>query len=342
MGASMEHRRPDSRPAALRWAPAAALLLLFAAIAWLTLTYRVSGLDWRTLLSPSGDLKDELAAYTVWHVRAPRLLLAASLGAALAVAGCLLQAMTRNPLSDTEIIGLNQGASCAAVVALLLFGGSDSSLVILPAALCGAAVSGVLVYWLARFGGSDVSRLVLSGVAISAFMGALTTGIILLFETRLMEIVYWMAGKLSGANWSDNRLIWLIDAPVLAAAFLLSGRLNLLAQGDEVAAGLGVNVARTRGLLGLMVILLAGSAAAVAGPIGFVGLMVPHMARRIVGIAHRRLIPASALLGAVLLSTADFAAQWISYPADIPVGIVTAFLGVPFFLYLLRRNKEER
>ncbi|RJE90841.1 iron ABC transporter permease [Paenibacillus sp. 1011MAR3C5] len=220
--------------------------------------------------------------------------------------------------------------------------GGNSADIILVAALCGAAVSGILIYFFSRFSGSDPSRLVLAGVAISAFMGAMTTGIILLFETQLTEILYWMAGKLSGAEWRDNYLVWLLGVPVILAAFLLANTLNVLMQGEEIASGLGVHVRRIRGLLGLLVIVLTGSAVAVAGPIGFIGLIVPHMARRLGGISYRSMIPLSALLGALLLSSADFVAQWLFYPADIPVGIITAILGVPFFLYLLRRREGGR
>ncbi|ANS76787.1 iron-siderophore ABC transporter permease [Paenibacillus yonginensis] len=320
--------------------------LLLLAVAALSLTYRVSGLAWRPLFFPSGSSEDVLLGYTIWQVRLPRLLLAVSLGAVLAVAGCLLQVMTRNKLADPEIMGFNQGASFLAAVSLLFAGGADSTGIVLPAALIGAGICGLLVLLISgysnKYSGSDPSRLVLAGVAISAFMGSLTTGTILLFETQLNEILYWMAGKLSGAAWRDNYLVWLLDIPVAAGAYLLAGRMNVLEQGDEVASGLGIHVERTRMLLGFLVIVLSGSAVAVAGPIGFVGLMVPHMARRMGGVNHRVLLPLSAVMGALLLSLADFAAQWVDYPSDIPVGIITALLGVPFFLYLLRRRKGGR
>ena len=317
----------------------ATVIFMLLVIVVLTITYRVSGLAWRPLFFPSSSSEDVLVHYTVWQVRLPRVALAVLLGAALAVAGCLLQVMTGNALSDPEIMGLNQGASLFAVIALLVFGGAETSKVIWLAALCGAGVCGLLIYFISRYSGSDPSRLVLAGVAIGAFMGALTTGTILLFETKLDEILYWMAGKLSGAEWNDNILVGLFDIPAITVAMLLSGRLNVMAQGDDVATGLGVNVQRTRAVLGLLVMMLTGSAVAVAGPIGFVGLIVPHIARRMGGVDHRVLIPLSALFGGLLLSTADFAAQWVSYPADVPVGILMALIGVPFFLYLLRRNR---
>lgn len=331
-------KQGEARKALPLWLVFALFAIGLIAIMLLTLTYRVHGLTWTGLFSS----KDPVMNYTLWSVRAPRLLLSIILGAGLATAGCLLQTMTRNPLSDPEILGINQGASCFAVIAIVGFGSRDSSAVIMTAALCGAGVIGLLIYWLARYNGNDSSRLMLSGVAISAFMGALTTGFILLYETQLTEILYWMAGQLTGTTWSDNKLVWIIDVPALIIAFLMSRTLNLLNQGEELASGLGVNVPRARQIIGLLIVVLTGSAVAVAGPIGFIGLIVPHMAKRLGGLNHRVLLPLSALVGAVLLSGADFAAQWLTYPADLPVGIITAFLGVPFFLYLLRRQREGK
>ncbi|MFE4710570.1 MULTISPECIES: FecCD family ABC transporter permease [Paenibacillus] len=327
----------EARKAPPLWLVFSIFGVILLAIAAVTLSYRVKGLTWSTLFSTTND---EVLTYTLWSIRAPRLLLSIILGAGLAVAGCLLQSMTRNPLSDPEILGINQGASCFAVIAIVGFGERDSSTVILLASLCGAGAIGLLISWLSRYSGNDASRLMLAGVAISAFMGALTTGFILLFETQLIEILYWMAGKLTGTTWSDNKLVWALDIPALIVAFLLARTLNLLGQGEELATGLGVNVPRVRQLIGVLIVVLTGSAVAVAGPIGFIGLMVPHMAKRLGGLDHKVILPLSAIMGAVLLSAADFLSQWLTYPADLPVGIITAFMGVPFFLYLLRRQRE--
>ncbi|WP_078382488.1 FecCD family ABC transporter permease [Sutcliffiella halmapala] len=307
------------------------VLIIISAV---TVTFRVDGLTWKNMF----QLNDSVLSYTVWSIRMPRLLLAVILGASLATAGCLLQAMTRNSLSDPEIIGINQGASCFAVIAIMLFEGRGNSTVIMIGALIGASVVAVLIFLISRYSGKDFSRLLLAGVAISAFMGAFTTSIILLYETQLSEVLYWMAGKLSGAEWLDNQLAWAVNIPAILFAFLLANSVNTLVQGEEIALGLGVKVVRTQQLLGLLIIIMTGSAVAVAGPIGFIGLMVPHMSKRIVGANHRIVLPLAALMGANLLAAADFAAQWAFYPTEIPVGIVTAFLGVPFFIYLLRRS----
>lgn len=305
----------------------------------LSALFRVKGLSFHNISEVFAIDTKNLIYYTVWQVRVPRVLLGALLGAALAVAGCLLQGITRNPLSDPEIMGVNQGASCFVVIALLVFGEKEASFVILLAAFLGAAVGGSVIYSLAFRGEYTPSRLVLAGIAVSLFLGSLTTGAILLYETKLTEILYWMAGKLSGASWLDVKMMLVSALPVTIITFFLANQLNILSLGEETARGLGINVLRIRRVFALLIVLLVGSAVAVAGPIGFIGLIVPHVARKLVGQDYRVILPFSALLGANLLVIADFAAQWVSYPADTPVGVITALLGTPFFIYLMRRKR---
>ncbi|MFD1177599.1 FecCD family ABC transporter permease [Paenibacillus puldeungensis] len=314
------------------------LLIIFGAASAL---FQVKGISLRHLAEVFATQSNDAVSYTVWHVRVPRVLLAVLLGAGLAAAGALLQGMTRNPLSDPEILGVNQGASCFVVIALVLFGEQNASWLILGAAFLGAAAGGSLIYVLAFRSGYSPYRIVLAGSAVSLFLGALTTGTILLHENKLTEILYWMAGKLSGSNWDDIRIILIPVLVALVCSFALAQRMNVLVLGEETAQGLGMNTLRIRRYLSVLIVVLTGSAVAVAGPIGFIGLMVPHMARRLVGHDYRILLPFSALLGANLLVLADFASQWITYPADIPVGIITALLGTPFFVYLLRSKKGD-
>jgi len=312
-------------------------LVAIALISGLSMTFKVEGVTIGNLLQAD----DPLTHYTLWHIRAPRLALAFVLGAALATAGCLLQALTRNSLADPEIIGINQGASCFAVLAIMLFGERQSSTVLLSGAFVGAAVVAVMLFTISRYGGRNPSRFLLAGVALGAFMGSLTTSMILFQETQLSEVLYWMAGKLSGADWLDNQLAWFFGVPAIVIALLLANTINVLLQGEEIAQGLGVNITRMQRVIGLVIVLITGGAVAVAGPIGFIGLMVPHITKRVVGNNHRVVVPLAALIGAGLLAAADLTAQWLFYPSEIPVGIITAFLGVPFFLYLLRRNGGE-
>jgi ABC-type Fe3+-siderophore transport system permease subunit len=305
----------------------------------LSALFRVKGLSFHNISEVFTIDTKNLIYYTVWQVRVPRVLLGALLGAALAVAGCLLQGITRNPLSDPEIMGVNQGASFFVVIALLVFGEKDTSFVILLAAFLGAAAGGSVIYSLAFRGEYTPSRLVLAGIAVSMFLGSLTTGAILLYETQLTEILYWMSGKLSGANWLDVKMIFVSVVPAMVITFFLANQLNILSLGEETAHGLGINVLRIRRVFALLIVLLVGSAVAVAGPIGFIGLIVPHVARKLVGQDYRVILPFSALLGANLLVIADFVAQWVAYPADTPVGVITALLGTPFFIYLMRRKR---
>lgn len=313
--------------------------LLLIIVGAFSALFRVNGLSFHNISEVFATDPENLIYYTVWQVRVPRVLLGALLGAALAVSGCLLQGITRNPLSDPEIMGVNQGASCFVVIALLIFGEKDTSFVILLAAFLGAAVGGSVIYSLAFRGEYTPSRLVLAGIAVSLFLGSLTTGAILLYETQLTEILYWMSGKLSGASWLDIKMMLVSALPVIIVAFLLSNQLNILSLGEETARGLGINVLWIRRIFACLIVLLVGSAVAVAGPIGFIGLMVPHIARKLVGQDYRIILPFSALLGANLLVIADFAAQWVAYPADTPVGVLTALLGTPFFIYLMRKKR---
>lgn len=314
------------------------LFTVMAGVAAISIFAGVKGFTLDKLPQIMEHREGDVMAYKIWDVRLPRTLLAILLGAALAVGGCLLQGITRNPLSDPEIMGINQGASFFVVAGLLLLGQKDVSLLVLFMAFLGAAVGGSVVYLLSFRGEYTATRLVLAGIAVSFFLGSMTTGLIILNETKLFEILYWMAGKLSGANWTDIRISLVCLVPAILISWLFARPFNVLSLGHEAAQGLGQRIAVIRRLVALLMIVLVGGAVALAGPIGFVGLMVPHMSRQLVGSDYRLIIPISALIGANLLLFADVAGQWMLYPVDTPVGIITALLGTPFFLYLLRRK----
>jgi ABC-type Fe3+-siderophore transport system permease subunit len=314
------------------------LLVLLAAVGAFACIVGVKGFTvdkWPQILEPS---EGDVLAYTVWQVRMPRVILGMLIGLALAVAGCLIQGITHNPLSDPEIMGVNQGASLFAAAGFILFSQADTSWTILLTAFAGAAVGGSVVYALSMYGEDTPIRLVLAGIAVSLFMNSMTIGLILMYETRLLEILYWMAGKLSGASWLDVRLASFSLVPGAMLAWLFANQFNIFTLGEEVATGLGQNIARVRRFAALLIVVLVGGSVALAGPIGFVGLMVPHMARSITGPDYRFMIPMSAVMGALLLVLADLLGQWVLYPEETPVGIVTGLLGTPFFLYLMRRK----
>lgn len=278
----------------------------------------------------------------IWVFRLPRVLLAVIVGASLAVSGTALQAMTRNPLSDPYIFGVSSGASVGAVLVITLGSGVMGGVSLSLAAFIGALLAMILVYLLAQqHGRATPIRLILAGVALSYVLSAVTSYLVLRSATPgggATAVLTWLAGSLGGAKWEQ---LGLPAAVVGLTTFLLlvqARPLNALLAGDETATGLGVNVERFRQQLFVVTSLLVGVVVAVSGAIGFVGLMIPHLVRMLVGSDHRRVLPTVALLGGVYLVLVDLVGRTIMTPQELPVGLVTAALGGPFFLWLLRRQ----
>ncbi|MET4654850.1 iron ABC transporter permease [Exiguobacterium sp. Helios] len=284
----------------------------------------------------SGDLSKETLVLTT--LRLPRLVLGLILGANLAVAGALMQAVTRNPLASPQVFGVNAGASLFVVLALLLFPALGTANLVYFA-FFGAMIGGLLVFSFASVRGMTSLKLALVGMAIHLLLTSLTKGLIL-FNDRITNVLYWLSGSISDSGWLEVRLIvpWSIIGLILA--FSLAKSLAIFQLGQDVAVGLGQNITRIRMLAAVAVVLLAGVTVAVAGAIGFIGLMVPHIVRRLVGEDYRYVLPVSALCGGLLLTSADVLARFIAYPYESPVGIVTALLGAPFFLYLAKRQTK--
>lgn len=273
-------------------------------------------------------------------LRLVRLAAALLTGAALGVAGGLLQTVIRNPLGEPHILGLNAGASLAVVAtsALGLSVGDFPAARPLTAA-CGAALlfGGVMALASAGRGGATPLRITLCGVAISAFASAVTAAILILDEQTLLAMRTWLAGDLAGLNWASLQAALVPALSGMGLALLLAPRLNVLALGDKVAIGLGVNLVQTR-LLGLAAIaLLCGAAVAVAGPIGFVGLVVPHVVRRLITQDIRLALPLAAPVGALVLVLADIAARTIVAPQELATGAMTALVGAPLFIFIAAR-----
>lgn len=276
----------------------------------------------------------------VWQFRLPRILVAFMIGAALAVSGAILQGITRNPLADPGLLGVSSGASLAAVAALLRFDVAPQWLPVV--AFAGALGMSALVYTLAWKGGSSSLRLILVGIGFSAIASSLINMMLLFGEIQTVQQAYiWLAGSVYGRDWGHVRMItpWLLL--FLPLAFLWARQLNTLNLGDEVAKGLGLRVEWQRGFLLLVSSALAAAAVAVAGTVGFVGLMVPHIVRRLVGPAHEGLLPGSALFGGVLVIFADLLSRMVIAPAELPLGVVTAMIGAPYFMVLLYRNRHH-
>lgn len=289
----------------------------------------------KSLFSFDGS-KEHLMVRTL---RVPRALLAALVGASLAVAGALMQALTRNPLASPQIFGINAGASLVVVFSVVFFPSLGSAALVYSAFL-GAALGGLIVYSMASGGGMTPVKLALAGMAVHFLLSSLTEGLIIFNEQTTESILYWLVGAVDGAAWLDvmNLLPWSLAG--IAAALALSSSITILGLGDDVARGLGQRTGWVRLAAGTIVILLAGASVAVAGPISFIGLIIPHIARRLVGEDYRSVLPFSAVLGALLLVYADIASRYIAYPFESPVGIVTALIGAPFFLYLARNRRN--
>ncbi len=279
----------------------------------------------------------------LWNIRLPRVVLGGLVGAALAVSGALLQGIFRNPLADPGLIGVSSGAALGAVFTIIS-GVAVFGIYTLPIAafLAGAATT-LFVYRLSRrHGRTDIAMLLLVGLALNALAGAMT-GLLtyLADDAQLRSIVFWTLGGLGGALWETV----LAAAPPILLALVLAPRLgfylNLFALGEVEARHLGVNIEWVKRFAVLMAALATGAAVALTGPIGFIGLIVPHMVRLAIGPDHRLLIPACILGGATLLVLADLLARTLAAPAEIPVGLLTAFAGGPFFLALILRTRRQ-
>ncbi len=275
----------------------------------------------------------------IQNVRVPRAFIAAAVGASLAIAGAIMQALTKNPLASPGIFGVNAGAGFFVVITITFF--STSSLNhLMWSAFLGAAVAAVTVYFLGSLGreGLTPMKLTLAGAAMAAFFASFTQGLLVVNEKALEEVLFWLAGSVQGRSLD----ILFSVLPYLSIAWvgsiLIANQINVLSMGEDVAKGLGQRTILIKIAAALVVVILAGGAVAIAGPIGFIGVVVPHLARSIVGIDHRWVIPFCGILGGILLMVADVAARYVIMPEEIPVGVMTAIIGTPFFIYIARRR----
>lgn len=277
----------------------------------------------------------------VWAIRIPRVFLAVMVGAGLALSGAVLQGVFRNPLADPGLIGVSSGAAFGAVIAIVIGLAPIGVFTVPMAAFIGGIITTMIVWTLARHDGRvDTVTLILVGVALNAMIGA-GMGVLnyIADDEQLRQVVFWQMGSLGGATWKADMAI----LPMILLGVLILPRrakeLNLLVLGEREARHLGVDVDRLRFLLIVVVALTTGAAVAFAGLIGFVGLIIPHLIRLIAGPDHRVLLPASMLAGASLLVLTDLLARTVAAPAELPIGIMTALLGAPFFLFLLLRTR---
>lgn len=275
--------------------------------------------------------------FSLYQIRLPRFLTAAILGAGLAIAGQMLQLATKNPLSDPEILGINQGAVFSVVALLLVSGNNQNPKLLLLAALVGGGVTGTAILLMASSGAFPRERLILAGLTLAFFFGSASGSALIMKETDLFELLHWTAGKLSGAQWSDAGLATLALVVAVILAIFRASQWNALLLGEESAKALGVDPVGRRVEIIACTVLLCAVCVAVAGPIGFVGIIVPHLSRILAGLDYRRSVPLTIILGALLVSASDLVARTVIHPAEIPVGILTALVGAPYFLYRARQ-----
>ncbi|MCM3716440.1 iron ABC transporter permease [Alkalihalobacillus oceani] len=321
-------------------------VLTFMLLSLLLLVFALSvGSEW---LSPMTVILNLLGKgtgeydFVLQTLRLPRVLLAFLVGAALAVSGLILQSIIRNPLGSPDIIGITGGASVGALLFLTFFGGTVSISFLPIAALIGAAAVSVLVYLLSWKNGVAPITLILIGIGVSAAMKAVTTMVIVFSDTVTTSKAYlWMTGSVYGANWTQvyGMLPWVAIFIPLTLLFAKTVQVKLL--GDDIATGLGVRVQLQRFLLLFISVALAGSAVAFAGGISFVGLIAPHIARKLVGPSFAALVPLSAIVGGFIVVIADVVARTAFLPLDLPAGVFTAGIGAPFFIYLLLRKSRS-
>ncbi|WP_051090619.1 FecCD family ABC transporter permease [Algicola sagamiensis] len=276
------------------------------------------------------------------YLRAPRTLCSLLIGSNLAIAGVLMQALTRNPLASPSVLGVNAGAACAITLASLsipIFG----EISVLVAALVGAAIVGVAVMILGGIFQPNTSplRLILAGIAMGMFLMGVTRFAVILSDEQAYSMLQWLAGTLSNTTWHDWAMLWPCSLAGSVLALSIVRKLNLLMLGEKMAQALGTNLIQLRILACLSILLLSAVSVAVAGPIGFVGLLIPHIARKLVGHSLLLLLPMSAILGAGLLTCADAISRGVSYPTETPVGLITALIGTPCFLLIVLKRRND-
>ncbi|GLI05443.1 ferrichrome ABC transporter permease [Paenibacillus tyrfis] len=338
---------PQSTPK-LRSRPVTATIVLFAGLAvllvGLALSVSVGAADiqlstvWEAVFRFNPDITQH---QIIQELRLPRALAGALVGACFAVAGAIMQGMTRNPLADSGLLGLNAGAGFVLALCFAFLPGLPFMKLILYSFL-GAAVGAFMVYGVGSMSKNGLTpvRLALAGAAVNALLVAVSEGVAIYFNIG-QDLAFWYAGGVAGTKWVQLKIMtpWVIAA--LIAALLLSRSITLLSLGDEVATGLGQRTGWVKLACAIVVLVLAGTAVSAVGAVGFVGLVIPHIARSLVGVDYRWIIPCSAVLGSLLMVIADIGARMINPPYETPIGTLIALIGVPFFLYLARKQRRE-
>ncbi|MEC0239842.1 iron ABC transporter permease [Paenibacillus dokdonensis] len=311
------------------------MMAILALLASLSIgTVKVNPMDMISILTGHKDVD----AYSIiWNIRLPRVLIAALVGMGLALSGTILQGVLQNPMADPHVIGISSGAGVAGIGIILAL--PEYGHLLVPVAFAGAVVAALIIYMLGWKNGMVPVRLILSGVAVSAFLNSGISALLTFYSDRVEGALSFMVGSLSTKSWPHVEVLWPYVLPGAIAACLCGRWINIMQLGEATAISLGLRLEWVRVFLLTLASLLAAAAVSVAGLLGFVGLIVPHLAKLIFGNDYRWLLPCSALLGVVVLETSDLISRMLFSPVELPVGIIMGAIGAPFFLYLLRSKR---
>lgn len=327
--------------------PLVASFILFLGVALLLLglaasiSFGAANIDLKTVWTAVFQFDEELTSHLIiQELRMPRAIAAALVGAFLAVSGAIMQGMTRNPLASPSIMGITAGSAFMIAIAFAFYPGT-SYVGLMVWSFAGAGMAAAIVFTIGSLakGGLSPVKLALAGTAVGALLSSISSAIAIRFHVA-QDISFWYAGGVAGTKWISIQLMIPIAVIGLGIAFMLARSITVLSLGDDVAKGLGQRTVVVKVLGTLVVLLLTGAAVSVAGTVGFIGLVIPHITRFLVGVDYRWIIPCSAILGALLLVLADIGARMINPPFETPVGAITAMIGVPFFLYLARSERR--
>ncbi|HHY0836141.1 TPA: FecCD family ABC transporter permease [Bacillus thuringiensis] len=317
------------------------ILCLIGSI-FLAVAFGAKDIHLQTVWTAVLDYNPKLTQHQIiYELRLPRVIGAAVVGAAFAVAGAVMQGVTRNPLADAGVLGINAGAMFVVALSFAFFPHMPYSYLMIVSFI-GAVLSTVLIFVIgsATSGGLTPMRLTIAGAVMAALLHSLSSGVAIYYDLS-QDLAFWYAGGVAGVKWEHLKFLVPIILITIIFAIVLGRSISLISMGDDVATNLGVKTNRTRILGMIIVVILAGVSVSAVGSIGFVGLVIPHIARKLVGVNYRLIIPMSALLGAMLLVLADLGARTVNPPKELAIGIMVALVGVPFFLYIARKVGRE-
>ncbi|PEU90501.1 ferrichrome ABC transporter permease [Bacillus cereus] len=309
---------------------------------FLAVAFGAKDIHLQTVWTAVFDYNPKLTQHQIiYELRLPRVIGAAVVGAAFAVAGAVMQGVTRNPLADAGVLGINAGAMFVVALSFAFFPHMPYSYLMIVSFI-GAVLSTVLIFIIgsATSGGLTPMRLTIAGAVMAALLHSLSSGVAIYYDLS-QDLAFWYAGGVAGVKWEHLKFLVPIILVTIVFATVLGRSISLISMGDDVATNLGVKTNRTRILGMIIVVILAGVSVSAVGSIGFVGLVIPHIARKLVGVNYRLIIPMSALLGAMLLVLADLGARTVNPPKELAIGIMVALVGVPFFLYIARKVGRE-